>query len=235
MEAVATASETLPCGSRPSRCYPLSTGRGPGSLDSRRGLAGVFDAPCKRERTRPAASSRISDTRVLRAPEVAMCGRAVVVAEESADRPVHARMSRRAGRALSKYVAVRTIERSAISLGTGDGADDQSRHRRFNAPERSSRPAGAPVVLSPTAHRDGARSTRAVLAHTLSTGSCALVPAFAQLAAEPDAVPGVARRTFTIPGRAHRAPHTPVPTRVCSHSPMMVPHRMSHAQRPEPA
>lgn len=32
----------------------------------------------------------MADTRVLRAPAVAMCGRGVVVAEESAERPVHA-------------------------------------------------------------------------------------------------------------------------------------------------
>ncbi len=38
-----------------------------------------------------AAKSRVSDMRVLRAPAVAMCGRGVVVAEESAERPVQAR------------------------------------------------------------------------------------------------------------------------------------------------
>jgi hypothetical protein len=80
-----------------------------------------------------AAGSRMWDTRVRRAPAVAMCGRDVVVADESAERPVHVRTFNGAGRepprTLSRNGAVRVVYDSAISLTPVNANTDNSRRR----------------------------------------------------------------------------------------------------------
>lgn len=82
------------------------------------------------------AASRMSDTRVRRAPAVAMCGRLVVVAVDSAERPVQARTARGAERNTKRgricRAMVGVVPVTSMPISSTKGPKRQSRHRCAN-------------------------------------------------------------------------------------------------------
>jgi hypothetical protein len=109
------------------RSYPLFADDGPSFLGSNKVVTGprvIASKPSDAQGR--AVESRTPETRVLRAPAVAMCGRDVVVADDTADRPVHARTSsgaaRNAWRRLARRAVIALVNTSSMSLHSRDEA-----------------------------------------------------------------------------------------------------------------
>jgi hypothetical protein len=125
--------------------YPLISRGLPGLLRVRREITGRACARRARSSHSRDRESRATDTRVRPVPAVAMRGRCVSVADDTAERPVHARTRSRAarrmrGRRWSRRADGRMIGSTMVSHRRHEGSE--TTNRAADAPGESTRFAG---------------------------------------------------------------------------------------------